>query len=261
MRFKLIYNILFIGLISCNSKSDQITTKANEPSVKTEAKAPKSEPVKEELNWPSADKAMSFLKKYGTENLENKVVLKTRLGDITIQLYDDTPLHRANFILNTKTKLYEKTIFYRVVPNFMIQGGNSDYDKTLEMRASNSAYYITSEVRANHIHKKGAVAMAMTYTDNPEMKSAQYSYYIVIGKTFAEAVLEATEKEYKIKIPETNKAIYKSLGGTPHLDGVHTVFGEVIEGMDVVEAISNEKTDSGDWPINDVIINCEVVKD
>ncbi|MDP4686585.1 MAG: peptidylprolyl isomerase [Salibacteraceae bacterium] len=261
MRFKLIYNILLLSLISCNSKSDRLTTDGKELNLKTLEKTTESELKTEELNWPSAEKAMSFLKEYGNENSENKVVLKTRLGNITIQLYDDTPLHRANFIFNTKRKLYEKTIFYRVVPDFMIQGGNSDYDKTLEMRASNSAYYVTNEVQANHIHKKGAVAMAMTYIDNPEMKSAQYSYYIVIGKIFDAAVLEATEKEYKIKIPEENKLIYKSLGGTPHLDGVHTVFGEVIEGIDVVEAISKEKTDSGDWPINDVIIDCEVLKD
>ena len=186
--------------------------------------------------------------------MENGIYAKfnTAKGAILVKLtHDLTPGTVGNFAglaegnLENKVKpqgnkYYDGLKFHRVIPDFMIQGGNSDYDKTLEMRASNSAYYITNEVQANHIHKKGAVAMAMTYTDNPEMKSAQYSYYIVIGKTFDEAVLEATEKEYKIKIPEANKSVYKSLGGTPHLDGVHTVFGEVIEGMDVVEAISKE---------------------
>ncbi|MDP4664242.1 MAG: peptidylprolyl isomerase, partial [Salibacteraceae bacterium] len=123
MRFKLIYNILLLSLISCNSKSDRLTTDGKELNLKTLEKTTESELKTEELNWPSAEKAMSFLKEYGNENSENKVVLKTRLGNITIQLYDDTPLHRANFIFNTKRKLYEKTIFYRVVPDFMIQGG------------------------------------------------------------------------------------------------------------------------------------------
>lgn len=246
--------------MSCQSEKKPTTQKTETtPSEKAEKTAEKQE-KKEQLKWPNATNAMSFLKKFGENNPETTVLLKTRLGDIKIKLYEDTPLHRANFIFNAKRKLYEKTIFYRVVPNFMIQGGNSDYEKTLEMREENAAYYITNEVLPHHIHKRGALAMAMTYDNNPEEKSAQYSYYIVTGKTFDDAVLEATEKEYNTTIPATNKEIYKKLGGTPHLDGVHTVFGEVIEGMHVVEAISNEKTDSGNWPINDVIISCEVLE-
>jgi peptidyl-prolyl cis-trans isomerase A (cyclophilin A) len=259
MRIKLISLIVVLVAQSCqtenkvqNPKEEAMTNElASQPIEETEAK--------ELLKWPSTLNAMAFLKKYGASNTETIVLLKTRLGDIKIKLFEDTPLHRANFIFNTKRKLYEKTIFYRVVPNFMIQGGNSDYKKTLEMRKENSAYYITNEVLPHHIHKRGALAMAMTYTDNPDEKSAQYSYYIVLGKTFDDAVLEATEKEYNTIIPAVNKEIYKNLGGTPHLDGVHTVFGEVVEGMDVVKAISNEKTDSGNWPINDVIISCEVI--
>lgn len=260
MRIKLIYLTILLLSLGCSTENERDGQK-KEVAKKEHITQPKTNTeTKSDLKWPTATNAMSFLKKFGGDNPETIVLLKTRLGDIKVKLYEDTPMHRANFIFNAKRKLYEKTIFYRVVPNFMIQGGNSDYNKTLEMREENGAYYITNEVLPHHIHKRGALAMAMTYDNNPQEKSAQYSYYIVLGKTFDDAVLEATEKEYNTTIPAVNKGIYKKLGGTPHLDGVHTVFGEVMEGMDVVEAISNEKTDSGNWPINDVIISCEVLE-
>ena len=257
MRIFVIY-FLSILLVSCSSKSE----KKNQPTntqTKVKTKQQKA-PEKPKIEWPQPGKIEEFFSKYGKENPETKVKLSTRLGDIIIQLYEDTPIHRANFIHNIKRGLYEKTIFYRVVPKFMIQGGNSDFDKTLEMRDDNSSYYIPNECKPNHIHKRGAIAMAMSYTDNPKLKSAQYSYYIVIGDLMDDAGLDATEKEYDVTIPEVNRKVYRKIGGTPHLDGVHTVFGEVIEGMDVVEAIANENRDSSDWPVNDVIISYEVLE-
>lgn len=227
---------------------------------KTEA-APKTEASKvPKEKWPEIGKVKSFFTKYGAENPETTVKLKTRLGDIVIRLYEDTPLHRANFIHHVKRGLYYKTIFYRVIPDFMIQGGNSDNDQTLEKREHVGAYYIPSEVSSKHIHRRGAVAMAMSYVNNPEMKSAQYSYYIVMGTPFTKEGLRAVEDEYNVKIPDSNREVYMTMGGTPHLDGKHTVFGEVIEGMDVVEAIANEERDSGDWPINDVVIDYEILE-
>lgn len=221
---------------------------------------PSNKELSKKEKWPEIGKIKEYFLAYGSENPEHKVKLKTRLGDITIQLFDDTPIHRANFIHHIKRGLYEKTIFYRVVPDFMIQGGNSDNDITLEKRENVGAYYLPSEVSMNHIHERGAVAMAMSYVNNPEMKSAQYSYYIVIGSVFTEAGLVATEEEYQVKVPASNREVYMSLGGSPHLDGKHTVFGKVVEGMEVVEAIANEKRDSGDWPVNDVVIEYEILE-
>lgn len=257
-----IFVISFFTVICLNSCSNKEASKEEKQTKTTpiEETQPSTTPKEEILSWPTGENAVNFLKKYGEENKETVILLQTRLGDIKIKLFEDTPLHRANFLFNVKRELYEKTIFYRVVPNFMIQGGNSDYDKTLEMREENAAFYIPNESKAGHIHKRGAVAMAMTYDDNPQQKSAQYSYYIVIGKKFDDAVLDATEKEYSIKLSDHQRNAYKKVGGTPHLDGVHTVFGEVIEGMEVVEAISNEKTDTGDWPVNDVIIDYKVIE-
>ncbi len=215
--------------------------------------------TKPKVRRPNPDNVTPFFIEYAEEHSSNLVRLKTRLGDIDIQLYDETPIHRANFLYNIHQDLYYKTIFYRVVPDFMIQGGNSDNDKTLEKREKEGAYYIPNECKPHLIHKRGAVAMAMSYDDNPENKSAQYSYYIVIGTPLTEGGLDAVEEEYNIEISDQNRSIYSTVGGTPHLDGVHTVFGEVVKGMDVVIAISKENKDSGDWPVNDVVIDCETL--
>lgn len=208
--------------------------------------------------WPGTDNVKEYFTEYGKEHPETLVKLSTRLGDIHIRLYEDTPLHRANFIHHIKRSLYQNTIFYRVIPGFMIQGGNSDNEECRLKRKNIPAYYIPSEVRSHHVHKRGAVAMAMSYVNNPEMKSAQYSFYIVIGNKFTPAGLDAVESEYGITIPKASREVYTTLGGTPHLDGKHTVFGEVVKGMDVVEAIALEERDSGDWPVKDVVITYTV---
>ncbi|GAB4374534.1 MAG: peptidylprolyl isomerase [Salibacteraceae bacterium] len=256
---------LLICLSACDARNNDGDTSrlapdsANREKIdtpKAESKPSKPEP----LVWPKRENVNAFLKKFGAENPETVVKLKTRLGDIVIKLYEDTPLHRANFLFNAKRGLYDHTIFYRVVPGFMIQGGNSDHEETQQLRSRNIAYYVPSEIQPQHIHKRGAVAMAMSYENNPENKSAQYSFYIVIGKRYTEGELAAVEEEYDISIPDWAKKVYTTDGGTPHLDGKHTVFGEVLEGMEVVEAIAAEERDSGDWPINDVEISIEIVE-
>ncbi|MEZ4722014.1 MAG: peptidylprolyl isomerase [Flavobacteriales bacterium] len=255
-RTGILFIIVSLLLIGCNSDRDEKSDNTEIVSEKSVAKPSIQEP---KIQWPQPGKVKEFFTQYGQENQETKVKLKTRLGDIVIELFEDTPLHRANFIHHIKRGLYYKTIFYRVVPGFMIQGGNSDNDATLEKRENVGAYYIPSEVSPKHIHERGAVAMAMSYVNNPEMKSAQYSFYIVIGTPFTEKGLKATEDEYGMKVPQENREVYMTIGGSPHLDGKHTVFGRVLEGMDVVEAIAAEKRDSGDWPVNDVVIEYEIL--
>ncbi|NQV52683.1 MAG: peptidylprolyl isomerase [Flavobacteriales bacterium] len=257
----IILTILSVSLLlSCagpqpNKKQEsEITTAKPKSEVQQEVTVQKKTPR------PREGKVKQFFEDYGAAHPETFVLLKTRLGNIKVRLYEQTPIHRANFLYNVTEELYHHTIFYRVVPEFMIQGGNSDHYQTLEKREEAGAYYIPNETTPELIHKRGAMAMAMSYKDNPKQKSAQYSYYIVIGKPLSEDGLDAVEEEYSIRIPPSAREVYKNIGGSPHLDGVHTVFGEVVEGMDVVEAISNEKRDSGDWPINDVIIDHKVLE-
>lgn len=263
MRIIVISSLIVLSVNACSNESKNQPEQPNEQIASNSTASKVSEeiaPEKEALAWPNIENSDVFLKNFGEQNKETIVLLKTKLGNIKIRLFEDTPYHRANFLFNVKRELYEKTIFYRVVPNFIIQGGNSDYDKTIEKRAENAAYYIPNETKAGHIHKRGAVAMAMTYENNPKQKSAQYSYYIVVGKKFDDAVLDATEREYSVKLSPNQREAYKTVGGAPHLDGVHTVFGEVIEGMDVVDAISKVETDTGEWPVNDILIEYEVLE-
>lgn len=260
---------LVIAHVSCNEQEDDSGNQLDQSKAfsKQELALQRAEAAIEEnkakktisFPKPQIGKVATFFEHYGEENRETQVLLKTRLGDIMLKLYEETPLHRANFVYNIKNELYYRTIFYRVIPNFMVQGGNSDNDRTLEKREHAGSYYIPNEAQPGLIHKRGAVAMAMMYDDNPDLKSSQYSFYIVIGKPLTREGLDAVEEEYELRIPEADRKIYQEIGGTPHLDGKHTVFGEVVEGMEVVEAIAAEERDTGDWPITDVIIDYKVL--
>ena len=254
-RSLLVFALLGILAASCNQAPPK-RTKTTAPSSAAEVKVEE----KDVEVWPRRGSIKTYFTKYGAENPERIVRLKTTLGDVEIELFEDTPLHRANFIHHVKRGLYDRTIFYRVIPDFMIQGGNSDNDNTVKRRKGVESYYIPSEVQKHHIHERGAVAMAMSYHNNPENKSSQYDFYIVIGKTFNDHELDATTEEYHYSFDENDRSIYRKKGGTPHLDGKHTVFGRVIKGMDIVEEIARTDRDSGDWPINDVIIDYQVAE-
>ena len=200
-----------------------------------------------------------FLTKYGKENPETIVKISTKFGDMKLKLYKETPLHRANFLLLVKNKYYDKTIFYRVVENFMIQGGDIDEDYIINKKAFFGQYTIPSEINSKYFHKRGAIAMARDYNNNPDKRSSFYDFYIVQGEKLTDPKLDAIEKYYKIKIDENRRTSYKNIGGTPHLDGEHTVFGEIIEGLDVIDKISKVAVDKGDWPINNINIKMTVI--
>lgn len=199
-----------------------------------------------------------------------RVKIETRLGDIVVRLYDATPKHRDNFVKLVEEGYYNGTLFHRVIKNFMIQGGDPDSkgapaDKFLGEGGPD--YTIDAEIRTGLYHKRGALAAAREGDDtNPERKSSGSQFYIVWGRTFSPRQIEYLDEKLKTDHPETGglsemqQRIYASQGGTPHLDGQYTVFGEVEEGLDVVEKIQDLPTDQADRPIEDVAVKITVTR-
>ena len=195
------------------------------------------------------------------------VLLQTNYGDIVVRLSDSTPLHRDNFLKLVKTHYYDSVLFHRVIKNFMIQGGdpNSRHAKPGEsLGEGGPGYTIPAEFRATLFHKKGVIAAARD--NNPEKASSGSQFYIVQGKIFTDAGLDSVET-YRLKgrkIPAEQREVYKTVGGTPHLDQGYTVFGEVVRGLDVVDKIASVTTSKGedrDRPLEDVrIIKAKLIK-
>jgi len=174
---------------------------------------------------------VAFLEKYGALNPETQLVVKTRLGDIGLRLYEDTPLHRASFVFLAKVGYFDTTCFYRVVPDFIIQGGESERLDTQRYKARYMRYKIPPEFRDNRKHKYGAIALARDWVNNPGKKSTAFEFYIVQNRK-----------------------------GAHHLDGEHTVFGEVTYGFETIDRIVNLKAGSDEWPLEDVFMKIEVVR-
>lgn len=242
------------------------------------------------------------------------VELKTTLGDIYVDLYNDTPLHKENFLKLVGEGFYDGVLFHRVIDNFMVQTGDPSSKEAAagqSLGSGDPGYTIEAEIDyPKHYHKYGALAAARTGDNvNPEKRSSGSQFYIVTGNKYSERQLESMENkkldqamqsyfqnlalqyrdsiqkmqasgdheglealrqqliretEAEVKpspIPDQIKADYVDKGGTPHLDGGYTVFGEVIKGMDVVEKIQKAETDSSDRPKEDIrIISAKVIE-
>jgi peptidyl-prolyl cis-trans isomerase B (cyclophilin B) len=195
------------------------------------------------------------------------VLLQTNYGDIVVRLSDSTPLHRDNFLKLVKADYYDSVLFHRVIKNFMIQGGDpeSKHAKPGEALGNGGPdYRVPAEFRATLFHKKGVIAAARG--NNPEKASSGSQFYIVQGKVFTDQGLDSVET-FRLngrKIPAAQREVYKTVGGTPHLDQNYTVFGEVVKGLDVVDKIASVPTSKGedrDRPLEDVrIIKAKLIK-
>lgn len=194
------------------------------------------------------------------------VKISTTAGNITIKLYDDTPFHTENFLKLVKADFYDSLLFHRVIKNFMIQTGDPKSKSAkpgMFLGRGNVNYTIPPEFRKEYIHKKGALSAARLADNiNPNKESSGCQFFIVTGKTYTNQELDLMEtKGYHIKFTDEQKKIYTTLGGAPHLDYSYTVFGEVTEGIDIVEKISLFETDKNDRPLKDIRIkNIFIIK-
>ena len=189
-----------------------------------------------------------------TEN-ETIVVIKTNYGTIKAKLYNDTPQHRDNFIKLVNEGWYNNSPFHRIIKDFMIQGGQNA-DGRLD-----PGYKVPAEIKSNHFHKKGALCAARQPDQvNPKKASSGSQFYIVQGQKYDDQTLDMYENRLGKVFGAKQRQAYKTVGGTPHLDGDYTVFGEVIEGMDVVDKIAVVKTGRMDAPVESVTMTIEIEK-
>lgn len=190
------------------------------------------------------------------------VRIKTSKGECIVMLYNQTPKHKENFLKLTKEGFYNGTLFHRVINNFMIQGGDPD-SKTATpgqpLGSGDLGYRVDAEFRDSLFHKKGVLAAARD--NNPEKASSASQFYLVDGKIFTDEELEKTRitRMSGRQIPDSHRVIYKTLGGTPHLDGNYTVYGEIVQGISMVDTIASVATSPNDRPIENISMEVTIL--
>lgn len=238
-------SLLLLGS-ACNRQQPVTETVAPTPSAERKAPGPA-------LTAIADSNAAALLLPYGKQYPASEVIVHTRLGDIRVRLYDDTPIHKANFLLLARKGVFDETVFNRVVKGFAVQGGASDH-RTIRL----ARYRLPPEIRPQHFHKRGVLGMARYDDDeNPGQLSSNTDFYFVQGQTMTPAQSQAMAGR---PLTPAQQRAYATVGGVPSLDGKYTVFGEVVEGLDVVDKIANEPVDPYKWPTKDVNIKLEVVE-
>lgn len=184
--------------------------------------------------------------------------IQTSEGEIIVLLYDNTPKHRSNFMRLVQEHFYDSTLFHRVIKDFMIQGGDPNSrnaSRYKRLGTGGPGYTLPAEVKLENIHKKGALAAARNPdAENPQRKSSGSQFYIVHGTKYPRKYLPRFEETRGKKYTEKEIIAYESLGGAPHLDGLYTVFGEVIKGLNILDKIATQKTNGANRPSKDVYI-------
>jgi cyclophilin family peptidyl-prolyl cis-trans isomerase len=198
-----------------------------------------------------------------TNGKNRKVKVITPYGTMIIRLYDETPLHRNNFVKLVRRHFYDSLLFHRVIRAFMIQGGDPDsrHARAGELLGNGeNGYTVPQEFRLNLFHEKGVLAAARD--DNPAKASSGCQFYIVQGKKWTDEELDKLEQTRLggRKIPVDQREVYKTRGGVPHLDQNYTVFGVVIRGQEVIDKIAAVKTDGNNRPLEDVRMKVRLQK-
>lgn len=200
------------------------------------------------------------------QDTETLVLIDTDMGKIKVKLYNDTPLHRDNFIKNVKEKRYDGLLFHRVIKQFMVQGGDvtsKDAPMDKHLGDGDLGYTVPAEfIYPKYFHKRGVLCAARTPDeDNPEKASSATQFYFVTGKFFTAMELDKMEKEKGLTLTPEQREAYMLEGGTPHLDGNYTVFGEVVKGQKVVDKIQFVETNENDRPTKNIKIKTMTIVD
>ena len=221
------YSFLFIAIAAgCTSKPQpQVVAKPQN----TEKPTPSQKALKKEFLLNDQN-AIPFFFDYAQKDPADKVRIETQYGNITIKLHQQTPYHRANFIYLTRKGYFDGTFFHRIVKDFIIQGGNSDHSSTSEKRRAIGKYLLPPDTKNGLRHHRGAVSMPSSEIENPHRLASPYEFFIV-----------------------------QQTPGAYHLDGNYTVFGQVIDGMDVVDVIANLPADKREWPKDNVRMKVVVI--
>ena len=190
---------------------------------------------------------------------EYQVEFKTNVGKFTVKLYNETPLHRDNFLALVREGAYNNLLFHRVIKNFMVQAGGDareSYKKKIEALKAKHSKMLPAEIKYPQLyHKRGALAAArIGDEENPDRASDPIEFYIVVGEFYLEKELKAYETKERGEIPREVKQTYMTEGGTPHLDNEYTVFGELVDGYKTIEKIQNRETGENNRPLKEVYI-------
>jgi peptidyl-prolyl cis-trans isomerase B (cyclophilin B) len=222
---------------------------------------------------------LSLLLSGGCGDFIELVKISTPQGDIYVYLYDETPIHKNNFLKLAREGFFDGTTFHRVIKNFVIQGGDpysKDADTTNDGNGgpaytgaentfpdpeNKTVYSIPAEIKSNIYHRRGVFAAARSSDDiNPEKRSSGSQFYIVLGKVYTPHKLDSYAVARKLTLNQKQKDIYTTIGGTPHLDGKYTVFGEVVSGMEVAEKIADQQKNAQDRPLKNIPMKVEIIK-
>lgn len=192
------------------------------------------------------------------------VEIETSLGKIVVWLYDNTPKHRDNFIKLVEEGYYDDLLFHRVIQGFMIQGGDPESkgaEPGVALGRGGPGYTIPAEMEAGNAHVKGALAAARKADQvNPSRASSGSQFYLVQGTEVSDKVLDQMEARNGVRYTPEQRAAYLQYGGTPHLDGLYTVFGKVVEGLEVIDQIAGQKVDGANRPYEDIKMTIRVIK-
>ena len=250
------FGLIMIG--GCNSSTSE--KKQEKQSVTKEQPAKKD---RAKTKATSETKAATENKAVPDEGKRQKVKISTKYGDMIVELYNGTPLHRDNFIKLVKEGYYDGTLFHRVIKDFMIQGGDPDSKNAKpgqRLGMGGPGYTIPAEIKPEYYHKKGAVAAARKGDQmNPEKRSSGSQFYIVEGKKYTPVELNNMAKRNDAHYTAEQIHTYQTVGGTPFLDNEYTVFGQVVEGLDVIDKIASVKTGAGNRPVEDIVMNVTLI--